>query len=95
MVAVAQVTARGRLLAEPRVAARDIYTLLAGLRLGSPRDLKLYTDSLEENLHDTENMNRSVWTRKQVEDMVVAANIRGLSVASFNDLADWLQSRRQ
>ncbi|KND92487.1 hypothetical protein TOPH_02650 [Tolypocladium ophioglossoides CBS 100239] len=38
-------------------------------------------------------MNRGVWTRKQVEDMVVAANIRGLDPACFNDLADWLQGR--
>ncbi|POR32917.1 Uncharacterized protein TPAR_06855 [Tolypocladium paradoxum] len=83
----------GDVPAEPRVAAPDIYIVLAGLGLGNPRDLKLYANSLEEKLNETDSMNRGVWTRKQVEDMVVAANIRGLDPACFNDLADWLQSR--
>ncbi|PNY19944.1 Uncharacterized protein TCAP_07459 [Tolypocladium capitatum] len=80
---------------EPRVAARDIYPVLArlGRGLGNPSDLKLYANSLEEKLKDADSMNRGVWTRRQVEDMVVAANIRGLDPACFNDLADWLQSR--
>lgn len=83
--------------AEPRVAAPAIYTVRAraGLGPGDPRDSKPCAGSLEEKLRETDNMSRGVWTRKQVEDMVVAANIRGLDPACFNDLADWLQSRRQ